>query len=66
MDALGRSLLYFGIHAVSNNYRLGSPCYSYHDYEINPHPSDAPSFLALPSGLPNEHALLSFKLSLKF
>jgi hypothetical protein len=55
MDALGRSWLHYGVHAVSNNTVGSGVCIVFLEYEFDPHFHESFSLLVSPSGLPKNN-----------
>jgi hypothetical protein len=55
MDALGRSWLHYGVHAVSNNTVGSGVRIVFPEYEFEPHLHGSFSLFVLPSGLPKHN-----------
>ena len=55
MDALGRSWLHYGVHAVSNNTVGSGVRIVFPEYEFEPHFHESFSLFVLPSGLPKNN-----------
>jgi hypothetical protein len=60
MDALGRSWLYYGIHAISENTVGLGVLIVFPEYEFETHLCHSSSLLTSPSGLPKDNGS-SFK-----
>ena len=55
MDALGRSWLHYGVHAVSKNIVGLGVLVVFPEFEFEPHLHDSSSLFVSPSGLPKNN-----------